>query len=96
MSEKLGYGRKTEIQGNLVATWRKVDMYSPEERRAAILRALTEEGRPMSMGDIRGWTLAHMVMYLSEFEFMANVRVLMRKGVITVSRSTQEFSLVKQ
>ena len=79
-----------------VRVWRnQVDLFSPEDRRAVILRALKAENRPMGIGDIRGWALSHTDMYLSESAFTANVRVLMRKGKIIVDRTTQEFSLVK-
>jgi hypothetical protein len=90
--------RFTETKGhgqNVVHVYQKEDLFTPEERRAEILSALATEDRPMNKGDIRGWTLSHTGMYLSESEFIANARVLMRRGKITVNRTTQEFSLVK-
>jgi hypothetical protein len=73
----------------------KVDLHTPEERQNAILRALGETGCPMSKYDIRGWISAYMKMQLTDVEFQANARILMRTGKIIVSRTNQEFFLVK-
>jgi hypothetical protein len=60
-----------------------------------VLRALDASNRPMSNYGIRGWIFSHMKMYLTDGEFQANVRVLLRTNKITVDRTNGNFSLVK-